>query len=56
MTSIPFFRAGSGKTATGCRKQSEFEPSACRVELPSKFQRGSSASAGSASKSTIFVF
>ena len=40
MTSRPFARAGSGNSATGCSRQSELEPSACRVELPSKFQIG----------------
>ena len=48
-------RAGSGNSATGWSRQSEFVPSACRVELPSKFQTGRSSSAGSAANSTIFV-
>src|SRR5262249_22736735 len=50
-----FARPGSGKSATGWRRQSEFEPSACCVELPSKFQTGSSSSVGSSESSTIFV-
>jgi hypothetical protein len=56
ITRYAFLRAGSGKSATGSRKQSEFEPSACLVELPSKFQTGRSSSVGSPSSSTIFVF
>ena len=56
ITSIAFARPGSGKSATGCRKQSELEPSACRVELPSKFHTGRSSSVGSPSNATIFVF
>src|SRR5690348_5200264 len=55
MTSIAFVRAGSGNSATGCRRQSEFEPSAWRVELPSKFQTGRSSTVGSSPSSTIFV-
>ena len=55
MTSIAFVRPGSGKSATGCSRQSELEPSAWRVELPSKFQTGRSFSAGSSASSTIFV-
>ena len=55
MTRRPWLRAGSGKSATGLRKQSELEPSAWRVELPSKFHSGSWSSVGSVSKSTIFV-
>ncbi len=55
MTSLPPARAGSGKSATGWSRQSEFEPSACCVELPSKFQTGSCSRLGSAANSTIFV-
>jgi len=55
MTRRPWLRAGSGKSATGLRKQSELEPSAWRVELPSKFQSGNCSTVGSAAKSTIFV-
>ena len=55
MTSSAFSRAGSGNEATGCRKQSELEPSACRVELPSKFQTGSSSSVGVSANAAIFV-
>ena len=55
ITRAPFFRAGSGKSATGLRTQSELLPSACRVELPSKPQSGSSSRVGNRSNSTIFV-
>ena len=55
ITSTPFVRAGSGKSATGLRTQSELLPSACRVELPSKPQSGSSSSVGKLSYSSIFV-
>ena len=55
MTSRPLRLAGSGKSATGWSRQSELLPSACRVELPSKFQTGSSSRTGSPSNSTIFV-
>ena len=55
ITSIPLVRAGSGKSATGCRRQSELEPSACWVELPSKFQIGSSSSVGATVNDSIFV-
>ena len=40
MTSRPCVRAGSSKSATGWSTQSELEPSAWRVELPSKFHTG----------------
>ena len=55
ITSMPLRRAGSGKSATGCSTQSELAPSAWRVELPSKFQTGSSSSVGVPANSTIFV-
>ena len=41
MTSAPFERAASGKTATGLSTQSDEWPSACIVEEPSKPQSGS---------------
>src|SRR5439155_19124066 len=55
MTSTALARAGSGKSATGCNTQSELDPSACFVELPSKFQTGSCPRLGSPASSTIFV-
>ncbi len=55
ITSTPFVRAGSGKSATGFRTQSELLPSAWRVELPSKPQSGSSSSVGKRANSSIFV-
>jgi len=49
-------RAGSGKAATGCSRQSELLPSAWRVELPSNPQIGSSSTVGVSAYSTTFVF
>ena len=42
ITRYPFSLTGSGKIATGFNRQSEDPPSACLVELPSKFQIGQS--------------
>ena len=55
MTRAPSRRAGSGKMATGCNRQSESLPSAWRVELPSKPQTGSSSRLGNASNAFTFV-
>ena len=55
MTSAPFLRVVSGNTATGLSRQSELPPSACLVELPSKFHIGSSSSVGKLSNSLIVV-
>ena len=53
MTSAPFLRVESGKTATGLsRAVAELRPSACWVELPSKFHIGNSSSLGKPSNST----
>ena len=46
---------GPGKSATGCSRQSELEPSACCVELPSKFQTGRSSRVGATVNDSIFV-
>src|ERR1700761_1410286 len=48
-------RPASGYRATGFRMQSELLPSACMVELPSKPQRGRSASVGAVANSLIVV-
>src|SRR5690606_9173641 len=42
ITSHPSFRSGSGKRATGFKRQSDDPPGACWVELPSKDHRGQS--------------
>ena len=55
MTSTPFLRVVSGKTATGFSPQSELWPSACLVELPSKPHMGNSSSVGKLSNSLIVV-
>ena len=47
ITSAPFLRVASGNTATGLSRQSLLRPSACWVELPSKFHMGSCSSVGS---------
>src|SRR5580704_17389405 len=48
-------RLASGYRATGFRIQSDLLPSACMVELPSKPQRGRSASVGGLSKDFSWV-
>lgn len=55
MTSAPFLRVESGKTATGFSTQSELPPGAWRVELPSKPHKGSSSSFGKLANSLIWV-
>src|SRR5579862_3492084 len=48
-------RLASGYRATGFSTQSDFLPSACMVELPSKPQRGRSARVGGFSNALIWV-
>jgi len=52
ITSTPLVRAASGKTRTGLSTQSELEPSACMVELPSEAPQRKAAS----SEGKLFEF